>query len=90
MSKLDVVVVPFGQNIRGTVKQLGITLGRFLEKIQQEEDLFSDERAEINSPLPPPTSCLFYIKINVQASLSRAVYRCRCVPPCVKNKITAT
>ena len=30
------------------------------------------------------------VKINVRASLSRAVYRRRYVPPCVKNKITST
>ena len=33
MSKLDIVVVPFRQKNRGTIKQLGIRLGRFLEKI---------------------------------------------------------
>ena len=31
-----------------------------------------------------------YVKINVRASRSRAVYRRRCVPPYVENKITAT
>ena len=36
MSNLDIVVVPFRQKIRGTIKQLGIRLGRFLEKMQQE------------------------------------------------------
>ena len=58
MSKLDIVVVLFRQKIRGTIKQLGIRLGRFLEKLWQEEDLFNDERAEINSPKQKPTSCL--------------------------------
>ena len=46
MSKLD-RVVPFRQKIRGTIIQLGIRLGRFLEK-KQKADLFNDERAEIN------------------------------------------
>ena len=31
MSKLD-MVVPFRHKIRGTIKQLGIGLGRFLEE----------------------------------------------------------
>ena len=49
MPKLEIVVVPFRQKIRGTVIQLGTRLGRFLEKIQKD-DVFNDERADINSP----------------------------------------
>ena len=33
MSELDIVVVPFRQKIRGTLKKHGIRLGHFLEKI---------------------------------------------------------
>ena len=45
--KLD-IVVSFRQQNRGTIKQLGTRVERFLEKIQQEEGLFI-ERAEIHS-----------------------------------------
>ena len=51
-------MVLFRQKIRGTIKQLGLRIGRFLEESTQEEDSFKDEQAEMDSPKKKSTSCL--------------------------------
>ena len=53
MFKLDIAMVPFRQKIRGTLKQLGIRLGRSREKYSKDITYLMMSGQKLIDPPPP-------------------------------------